>query len=173
VGVEKMGHVVIATVIGTVSLLVLCGIIGTYYTIYYASLEKDVLSGKLQDISNRVSSDISDLVALGSIIPDNQLLVKRLDIPNNINSKYYELKIVHTENSMIVMAQEFLRPSVYGEAYLPWSTNGSVSLYNGTNPGITNPRIIQKTVVNSIQTDLVIWYLKKDGIVTFGLGTEV
>jgi len=165
-----MGSVVMSHLIGTVSLIVLFSIVGTYCTIYFSSLQPEVLADNLQGVSEYVSAEIVDIVSLCSLCTEDQLLVKKLEVPELIKGNAYNLSITRSESSLEVLAQVSLNPTIFGEALLPWSTEGNIKFFNGTDPGVNDSRIIPKVSVSSFSENLAVWCLKRSGRITFGLG---
>ncbi len=165
-----MGSVVISHLIGTVSMLVLFGVIATHFAINYSVLQLEILAYNLQDVSQYVSGEIVDLVSLCYLSTEDQVIFKQLDIPQNISLEAYNLSIVSSQGLLKVIAQSIVRPSLYGESLLPWSADGKIGFYNGTDPGITDTRITIKPRVSSVWKNLIVWCLKKGDRITFGLG---
>jgi len=168
----KLGSVVIAHLIGTVSMLVLFSVIATSFAIHYSVLQLEILACDLQDVSQHVSGEIVDLVSLCYLSTGDQLIFKELDIPKNINLEAYNVSIVSSQGLLKVVAQSIVRLSLYGESLLPWSADGNIGFYNGTDPGINDPRITPKVSVSSISENLIVWCLKKEDRITFGLGLK-
>jgi len=165
-----MVSVVTAHLIGTVSLLVLFTMVGSYYTIYFSFLQSEVFASNLQEISEYVSAEIVDMVSLCSLDSEALLLIKELDIPKTIGGNAYNLVIKYSEDTLKVIAQQNLRPSVFGEAILPWATDGKIMPFNGTDPGINDSRVIPALLVSSISESPVVWCLNREGRIVFGLG---
>jgi len=164
-----MGSVVISHLIGTVSLIVLFGIVATNFTIHYSLLQLEVLAHNLQEISEYVSSEISDLVTLSYLSTGDQLIFKVLEIPKTVSMEAYNLSITSSQGLLRVVTQPPLRPSVYGEALLPWSASENIRPYNGTQLG--DPRIMASFSVSSAsEKEVVVWCLKEGERITFGLG---
>lgn len=166
-----MGSTVISHIIGTVTLLVLFGIIGVYYTTSYSSLQSEIIASNLQGVADYVSSEIVDLVSLCSLSVGDQLLIKKIKIPETIGKSIYNLTIIESEGLLKVLVSLSSDPSVYGDSILPWSTGSYLVVFNGTDPGIDNSRITPMITILSVSNDPVVWCLKKDeGKMTFGLG---
>ncbi len=165
-----MGSVVMAHLIGTVSLLVIFTVVGTYFTIYYSSLRSEVIASNLQDAADYVSSQIVDLVNLCFTSTEDQLLIKELEIPQQVGGSVYIIKIAYSEDLVKIVAYFFSNPSILGESLLPWSTGGNIEFFNGTDPGISDPRVKPRTSISSLHENLIVWCLKKEGRITFGLG---
>jgi len=161
-----MGSVVISHLIGTVALIVLFGIVATNFTIHYSLLQLEVLVYNLQEVSEYVSSEISDMVSLSYLSTGDQLIFKELEVPKNVGGKAYDLQITSSEGLLKVVANS--SASVYGEALLPWSLAGNIGIFNGTQPG---GRILARPKVSSASEEtLVVWCLKEGQKIVFGLG---
>ncbi|MEM2110814.1 MAG: hypothetical protein QXX08_02930 [Candidatus Bathyarchaeia archaeon] len=165
-----MGSITIPHVIGTTTLILVFIGVTMFYTISYFSLQNEALARQLQEAADYVSSSLIDLVSLSFINPADQLLIKSLDLPQNIGSDFYILTLIEETNPitqekvLLVKAYFSSKPSVYRESLLPWST---VKIFNGTGgPTDLNPCIsISSSVANA-----VIWAWKQDAELTIGLG---
>ena len=165
-----MVSVVVSHLIGTISLLIIFSIVGTYCGIYFSLLQPEVIESSLQEVSEYCSAEIVDLATICSQSAENQMLFIKLEVPESINENAYTLTTAHTESIYEVVAQLISSPSVFGETLLPWSVGGNMAVFNGTDPGINDPRVNPKTSVSSLSANLIIWCLKKDGRMTIGLG---
>jgi len=174
-----MGSVVISHLIGTVSLIVLFGIVATNFTIHYSFLQLEILAHNLQEISDYVSSEVSDLVSLSYLGTGDRLIFKELEVPESVNGQPYFLNITRSQNLIRVTAQPIrkdLMRSSYGEALLPWSAGGNIEIFNETDSVIQehirsfDPRVDPQTNVTSISKNLIVWCLKEGQKTTFGLG---
>jgi hypothetical protein len=100
---------------------------------------------------------------------EDQFIFKELDLPEKIGSEAYVVSIVSLEDCFEVIVNSTLHLSVFGESPLPWSRDGNIRLYNGTNTGITGvtPRLSIQSISKGTA---VVWCLKDGERITFGLG---
>ncbi len=166
-----MGSVVISHLIGTVSLLLLFTAMGTYYTVYFAFLQSEVVASSLQEISEYCTAETVDMVTLCQLSVEDQMLFKKMALLSDIKGNTYTLTITSSGGYLKVITQLSLDSSVFGEALLPWSVEGSVTCYNGTDPGIGDSRVNPQVSVSSDTPNLIVWCLKSGGKTTIGLGT--
>ncbi len=164
-----MPSIVISHIVGTVSLLVVFGIVAASFAINYSILQLQVISYNLQQIADYVSAETCDLVSLCFMSSEDQFIFKELDLPEKIGSEAYMVSIVLLEDRFEVVVNSTVHLSVFGESPLPWSRDGNIRLYNGTNPGITG--IAPGESIQSISKGTaVVWCLKDGERITFGLG---
>ena len=166
----NMDSTIIPHIIGTVTLLILFSITGVYYSLSYSSLQSEIMVSNLQEVADYVSSEIVDLVSLGSLSAEGQLLIKELQLPEKIGGHVYNLTI--TESGDTLKVQVYLRsdPSVFGESILPWLIGGYIQPFNGTGASINSTRITPQTTISSISKNPVVWCMRNSGKITFGFG---
>ena len=152
------------------SLLVLFSIVATAFTINYSVLQLEVLTNNLQGIAEHVSAEISDLVSLCSLSARHQLVFKKLEVPETVRLEAYRISIIHSEDLLKVVAQPLSSSTPYGVALLPWSMEGNIKAFNGTDPGINDSRISPRASVSSLPENVIVWCLRKGAQTTFGLG---
>jgi len=164
--------VTISHVIGTTTLLMVFTAATMFYTISNFSLQRETLAMQLQEAADYVSSNLVDLVSLCFISPTDQLLIKTLEMPENIGVNVYTVTLVEKTNPvtheklMIVKAHFDFRPSIYRESLLPWTT---IKIWNGTSIGDLG-RVEPKLSISSSASNMVIWALRQAEEITVGLG---
>lgn len=161
--------VTISHVIGTTTLIVVFISVTMFYTMAYFSLQTEALAHQLQEVADYVSANLVDLVSLCFISPTDQLLIKGLEMPENIGTDLYIVTLTNTtnpitqENLLVVRAFFNSRPSIYKESLLPWST---VKMWNGTEISGLQPSLS----ISSGASNIVAWALKQGDEITVGLG---
>jgi len=168
-----MVSVTISHVIGTTTLIVVFIAVTMFYTMSYFSLQTETLARQLQEVTDYVSANLVDLVSLCSISPTDQLLIKGLEMPENIGTYLYSVTLKNTTNPItqerILMVRAFFdsRPSIYRESLLPWSMEGKLKIWNGAWNGT---RISPSFSISSGASNIVAWALKQGEEITVGLG---
>jgi len=165
----SMDSTVIPHILGTVTLLILFSILGTYYSISYSSLRSEIVASNLQEIAEYVASEIVDLVSLLSLSMGDQLLIKGLQMPEKIGGNIYNLTITKSGDALKVRVYLASNPSVYGESVLPWLVGGYIEPFNGT-ASFNSTRITPKTTISSASGNPAVWCMRSLGKITFGLG---
>jgi len=165
-----MGSPIISHIIGTVSLLVLFGIVSAYYTISYSSLQSEIIASNLQEVADYASSEIVDLVSLCSLSVEDQILIKEIRIPEEIRNYAYNLTIIESGELLKVFIYLTSNPAVFGESILPWLIGTQFSVFNGTNFGINGTGMSPRMTISSISNNPVAWCVMNAGKITFGLG---
>jgi len=169
-----MVSVTISHVIGTTTLIVVFIAVTMFYTMSYFSLQTETLARQLQEVTDYVSANLVDLVSLCFISPTDQLLIKGLEMPENIGTYLYSVTLKNTTNPItqesILMVRAFFdsRSSIYRESLLPWSMGGKLKIWNGTM--IDNPSFEPKFSISSGASNIVAWALKQGEEITVGLG---
>ena len=170
-----MSSSVIPHVMGTAMLISLFFVISAYYAYSYSSIQNGVIASQLEEVANYVSSNIIDMVSLTTLSSEDQFLVKDLTVPKYIANNIYEITIerymepVTQEGVLRVRVYLVFQPSVYGVSYLPWSSEGNIAIFNGTDPGVPS-YLSPHTSVPSGYEEITIWSLKRGTNVTIGLG---
>ena len=165
--------VTISHVIGTTTLIIVFISVTMFYTMSYLPLQTEALAQQLQEVTDYVSANIVDLVSLCFISPTDQLLIKGLEMPENIGTYLYSVTLKNTTNPVtqerLLMVQAFFdsRPSIYKESLLPWSMEGKLKIWNGTE---INQKIQEKFSISSGASNIVAWALKQGEEITVGLG---
>jgi len=169
-----MVSVTISHVIGTTTLIIVFISVTMFYTMSYLPLQTEALAQQLQEVTDYVSANIVDLVSLCFISPTDQLLIKGLEMPENIGTYFYSVTLQNATNPVtqekLLMVRAFFdsRPTIYRESLLPWSMEGKLKIWNGA--GINNPRLQPRFSVSSGASNMVVWALKQDEDITVGLG---
>jgi len=169
-----MVSVTISHVIGTTTLIMVFIAVTMFYTISYFSLQTETLARQLQEVTDYVSANLVDLVSLCFISPTDLLLIKGLQMPENIGTYLYSVTLKNTTNSvtqerlLVIRAFFDSKPSICKESLLPWSTEGKLKIWNGT--GIDNPRLQPRFSISSGASNIVAWALKQGEEITVGLG---
>jgi len=164
-----MVSVTISHVIGTITLIVVFIAVTMFYTISYFSLQTETLAQQLQEAADYVSANLVDLVSLCFISPTDQILIKGLEMPENVGTNLYSVTISEKTNPItqekLLMVRAFFnsRPSIYRESLLPWST---VKIWNGTEIPSLQPSLS----ISSGTSNVVAWALKCGEEITVGLG---
>jgi hypothetical protein len=172
-----MASVTITHLIGTVALMAIFLSVGSYYTMSISSLRREVIAVQLRGIANYIGSDLVDLVSLCYMSETNQLVIKSLNFPAGLTAYGYEVTIENMAQSMRVQANLISEYEVYGEYILPWSADGTIRIYNGSDVEVENyiqserPNLTPKTMVFNGETGIVvIWCAKIGDQITVGLG---
>ena len=166
--------VTISHVIGTTTLIIVFISVTMFYTMSYLPLQTEALAQQLQEVTDYVSASLVDLVSLCFISPTDQILIKGLEMPENIGTYLYIVTLKNTTNPItherLLVVQAFFdsRPSIYMESLLPWSMEGKIRIWNGTE--INNPRFWPRVFISSGASNLVAWALKQGEEITVGLG---
>ena len=170
-----MVSVTISHVIGTTTLIMVFIAVTMFYSISYSSLQTQTLARQLQEVTDYVSANLVDLVSLCFISPTDLLLIKGLQMPENIGTYLYSVTLKNTTNPVtqerLLMVQAFFdsRPSIYRESLLPWSMEGKLKIWNGTE---INQKIQEKFSISSGASNIVAWALKQGEEITVGLGVK-
>jgi len=128
-----MVDVVIPHVVGTVALISIFFIAGTYYANVYGFLRIEVEANKLEEIADHVASNIVDLVSLSYLITGDSILNKTVTLPKGVGDDIYTVRILNFSDPVtgeilyVVRAYLTLDPSVYGDSELPWTSGGRLS----------------------------------------------
>lgn len=165
-----MVSVVISHVIGTVALLLVFVSVVAYASNDYSLLGNQVVNYNLEKVSEHIASEVTDIVSLCSMSGEDQMLVKALDIPKDITGLQYAISATSVDDRLAISSTRASSLTTYGVAYLPWSSGGSVRIFNGTSPGVSTSRVSPKLSIQSSTDGLAIWCVRKGGIFTFGLG---
>jgi hypothetical protein len=171
-----MGSVSMTHLIGTVSLMLIFFSVGSYYSMSIATLKNEAITVQLSKIANYIGSDMVDLVTLSCISDMNQLLVKNLTLPAGITSYGYNMTVETIGQTMFVRVYLFSDSLVYGEYALPWSTESSIQIYNGSETEVESyiqterPSLTPRLFFDNSNTGIVIWCAKIEDQITIGLG---
>jgi len=145
-----------------------------FYTISNFSLQRETLATQLQEAADYVSSNLVDLVSLCFISPTDQVLIKTLEMPENIGINVYTVTLVEKTNPItqeklfVVKAFFDFRPSIYRESLLPWTT---IKIWNGTTIDDLG-RVTPRFSISSSLSNIAIWALKRGDEITVGLGVR-
>jgi len=162
--------------IGTVSLMLIFFSVGSYYSISINTLKNEAITVQLSKIANYIGSDIVDLVTLSHVSDLDQLLVKNLTLPAGITSYGYNMTIETIRQTMYVRVYLISDSLVYGEYALPWSTESSIKIYNGSDTKVESyiqterHNLTPRLFLDNEDTGLVIWCAKIKDQITIGLG---
>ncbi|HJX23276.1 MAG TPA: hypothetical protein VJ574_02555 [Candidatus Bathyarchaeia archaeon] len=165
-----MVSVVLSHVIGTIALLLVFVSAVTYSSMSYSLLGNQVVNYNLEKISGHIVSEVTDIVSLCSTSGEDQMLVKALEVPEDVTGIRYMISITVKEDRLTISSVRVANNNVFGVAPLPWSSGGSVKPFNGTDPGIGISWVTPKLSVVSSAGGLAVWCLKKGSTFTFGLG---
>jgi len=171
-----MGSVSLTHLIGTVSLMLIFLSVGSYYTMSIASLKNEVITVQLSKIANYIGSDMVDLVSLCYIGELDQLLIKSLTLPAGLTVYGYNMTVEKIGQNMVVRIYLISDSLVYGEYALPWSTESSIKVYNGSDADVENyiqsekPSLTPKLHIDNLDTGIVVWCVKIEDQITIGLG---
>ncbi|MCK4953332.1 hypothetical protein KAS14_06070 [Candidatus Bathyarchaeota archaeon] len=171
-----MVSVTLSHVIGTTALISLFVVAGIYYSISYSSFKNRIIATQLEEVADYVSSNVIDLVSLCSLSNLDQLIIKELDIPEFVSETYYynvtlvQIKDPNTQEWLFaIRTYPVSRPTIITESNLPWSANGNIMVYNGTDPIETTLQL--KVTVSSL-ANVVAWCSKSDEKTSIGLGVK-
>jgi len=171
-----MGSVSLTHIIGTVSLMLIFFSVGSYYSTSIASLKNDVITVQLSKIAIHIGSDAVDLVSLCYISDLDQLLVKNPTLPAGLTAYGYNMTVERVGQSMLVRVYMISDSLVYGEYTLPWSTESSIAIYNGSDAVVENfvqserPSLTPTLHVDNLDVGIVVWCAKINNQITIGLG---
>jgi hypothetical protein len=172
-----MSEVTIAHIIGTVSLMALFFCVGSYYSLSFVSMKQEITSVQLEKVSKYFAANIVDLVSLSYMSETNQLIIKRLDIPNSLMGYGYAVEIFSTTEGITVKSSLLSISTVSGETALPWGSDAKIHVYNQTCTEVEQyiqakqPSLNPDVEVFSSQFNIVAWCLKQDNEITIGVGT--
>jgi hypothetical protein len=170
-----MVSTIVTHIIGTVSLMLIFISVGSYYSMSIASFKNEVITVQLSKIANYIGSDMVDLVSLCYISAEDQLLIKNITLPAGITAYQYNMAIEKTTQN-IVRVSLVSESYVYGDYALPWSTESSIIIYNGSNAEAKNYIQSERPYLNPVvgvysgDKGIVIWCLKTENQITIGLG---
>lgn len=157
-------------------MIVLFFSVGSYYLSSVSSLKNEIISVQLGRIANYIGSDIIDLVSLCYTTNLDQLLIKQLNLPKGLTAYAYDLSLEKIGQSMVVRAYLISDSNIYGEFVLPFSIEGNIKLYNGSDSQIENfilsenPSLNPELEIYSRDANAVVWCAKIGGNITIGLG---
>ena len=171
-----MVSVTLSHVIGTTTLISLFVVAGIYYSITYSSFKTRIIATQLEEIADYISSNVIDLVSLCSLSNLDQLIIKELDILEFVSETYYynitlvEIKDPNTQEWLFaIRTYPVSKPTIIKESNLPWSANGNIMVYNGTDPVETTLHL--EVTVSSL-TNVVAWCSKSGEKISIGLGVN-
>ncbi len=172
-----MVSVTLSHVIGTTALISIFIVTGIFYSISYSSFENQVIATHLEEVANHISSNVIDLVSLCLLNNQDQLIVEEINVPEHINNHYYGITILQVKDpntqEWLFTVRTYLnsKTTIHGESHIPWSAEGNLYLYNGTNsPEISHPPFQPKVNVTSDTTNIVTWCSRAGEKITIGLG---
>ena len=154
-------------IIGTVSLMLIFVSVGSYYSMSINSFKNEVITVQLSKIANYIGSDTIDLVSLCYIDEGDQLLIKNLTLPAGLSAYGYNMTIEKIGESMLVRVYLISDSMVYGEYTLPWSTESSIKVYDGS--GTYPVNLKPKLHVDNLDRGIAIWCIKTGDQITIGL----
>lgn len=165
-----MGSVTLSHVIGTTALISVFIVTGMYYNVTYSTFETRVFYVQLEEVANYISSYTIDLVSLCLVTDVNQLIFEELDVPASIKNHLYSISLVQLGENLVVRVYLDAKPNIRKDSTLPWSTDGNLKVYNGTDPmEVPDPNLQLKIEVSS-GSNAVAWCLKRGEKITIGLG---
>lgn len=182
---EFADSVIIPHVFGTIALLSMFFIVGTYYNGLFTKLHSEAYQAQLGQVGDYVSSEIIDLVILSRLPEGDQFLVKEIAPPTFIGEKVYNISIIVMEPSygdadVIRVVTRIDALNIYSVSDLPWSVDGNIQIYTGQDitppPNVTLTRYLLSDagIGRSAQIDgcasMIIWCSKAENNVTIGLG---
>jgi len=141
-----------------------------------ASLKNEVITVQLSKIANYIGYDAVDLVSLCYISDLDQLLVKNLTLPSGLTAYGYNMTVERVGQSMLVRVYLISDTLVYGEYTLPWSTESSIEIYNGSYAEVEDyiqserPSLTPTLHLDNLDVGIVVWCAKIDDQITIGLG---
>jgi hypothetical protein len=167
-----MVSVVLSHVIGTVGLLTILLSSGTYYTMFYTSLQDRIALSQLDDVASVVALDFTELISLIQLSEHDNLLVLDLKIPPEILAAIYNVTLLRVASGdETYLAVHVMRdPSNYAQRTLPWAASDQLRLYDGaplTLEGVTPLRSVYSPTGNA-----VLWCERRGTVVTIGLGVR-
>jgi hypothetical protein len=150
-----------------------------YYSMSYSAFETRIVETQLEEVVNYISSNAIDLVSLCSLSNLDQLIMEELEVPERVNTNYYNITIERVKDPntkewlFTVRAHLNSQPTILKESNLPWSAEGNLRVYNGTDPlGITDSTLQPELIVSSNSANIVVWCLKNGEKTTIGLGLK-
>ncbi|HDN01406.1 MAG TPA: hypothetical protein ENF42_00360 [Candidatus Bathyarchaeota archaeon] len=143
----------------------------TYYSAYYAILEREILIYNLNRLASYVASEITDLVSLSLQKKEDGLLIKRIRVPSDINGRIYNLTILEFQGKYLaIQAYIVSEPSISSRVSLPWPKDGFIRMFNGSAINGILSEVNPTITISSISKNPVIWSLRDSQSITFGLG---
>jgi hypothetical protein len=160
---------------GIATIAVLVAAVGMFSSHMTIQISQDTSTSSLQEVTEKVSSEIIDLVDLSSLNPQSNLTLYRvIDIPDQINNYGYVINLQNDTLGWKVVAYLNEYNTVRAESNLYFK--GGVGVVNGT--GILNVKYNGQSVVLSYGKSLysgtyrpVVWCQINQSIITVGLGS--
>jgi len=184
---EVADSVIIPHIFGTVAIVTMFFIVGTYYDGFFTTLHSEAYRAQLGQVADYVASNMIDLVTLIQLTEEDQFLVKDIEPTTFIGEKVYNISIItmfpsYGDTEVIRVVTRIDALNLYSVSDLPWSLNANIQIY--TNQTIVNPYegvltlsshlLSDAVVARAAQIDgaasMVIWSSKSGGVITIGLG---
>lgn len=184
---EVADSVIIPHIFGTVAIVTMFFIVGTYYDGFFTTLHSEAYRAQLGQVADYVASNMIDLVTLIQLTEEDQFLVKDIEPTTFIGEKVYNISIItmfpsYGDTEVIRVVTRIDALNLYSVSDLPWSLNANIQIY--TNQTIVNPYEGVLTLSSHLPSDaavskaaqidgaasMVIWSSKSGGVITIGLG---
>lgn len=182
---EVADSTIIPHIFGTVALISMFFVVGTYYNGLFATLHSEAYRAQLGQVADYVASEIIDLVILSYLPEEDQFLVKDIEPQTFIGEKVYNISIItmtpgYGDTEVIRVVTRIDALNIYSVSDMPWSINGSIQIYTGQE--ITPPENVtlkrhllsDAAVGRSAQikgfASMVVWCYRAGENVTIGLG---
>ena len=122
-----MTEVALTHVIGTLVLLMLMAVISGYAATRSTQANLDISAVSLQEVSERVATDIISLVDLSTVSGNTSFTYKVINVPDSINNLGYNITLSQSSKSWQVVAYLLEYNSVRGEAKLFFSSGNTTT----------------------------------------------
>lgn len=176
---------IIPHVFGTIALLSMFFLVGTYYNGFYTNLHSKAYEAQLGQVADYVASEIIDLVIIVNLPEADQFLVKDIEPPTFIGEKVYNISIItmtpsYGDTEVMRVVTRIASLNIYSVSDLPWSLNGSIKIYTGQS--IPHPENVSlrehlpsdaglgRSVQTAEAASMVVWSSREGENITIGLG---
>jgi len=117
-----MPEVAIPHVIGTLMLLMIMAAISGYAVSRNTQANLDISAVSLQEVAEKVASDIISVVDLSTISGNTSFTYKVINVPDSINNRGYNITLSQSGSSWQVVAYSLENSFVKGQAKLFFSS---------------------------------------------------
>jgi hypothetical protein len=164
----------ITRVIGIATITALILAVGFFAANMSMRVSQDTSKSSLQEVTEKVSSEFIDLLALISLHPNSTLFFKVINIPDSINNGGYLLSLQKDSQGWKVVA--YLNENAATRAESNLYFNGGVYVISGTgnfyvNYNLQNVTLSYGTSLQSGTYRPVVWCQINPTNITVGLGS--
>jgi uncharacterized protein (UPF0333 family) len=163
--------------LGILAVVVLIASVGFFASYITIQVSQDTSRSSLQEVTEKVSSEIIDLVSLAYLNSNSTLTFKVIDIPDNINNKGYTVNIQNDSLGWKVVAYLDEYNTIRAESNLYFTSGIAVFKGTGMFYNVTynwQPANLSKVTNLYSGTYLpVVWCQINQSIITVGFGRLV